>query len=375
MAKKQEQQDIDDSNILTLAKDLSKEFKDDAVICTMESGQLGGEIPYWVPTSSTLLNAAIGGKGKGIPGGRIVEIHGKSSTGKSVLCYDIIAQAQKMGGVAMYIDTEGSAEQSFASVLGVNPKRLIAAQAHTVEELYNKAMSFVEKARARFGPDIPIVIIGDSVTPPTEDEMEKDMRESMKVGDSAKTQRRALRKLVNLISDEKAIFIGINHVTANIGGYIKETATGGSAWEYYPSLRIKLQSPMKISGEVKDSTIGIITKAYIAKSKLDRPFRSADIHLIYDRGLDDVTPTLEFVRQNSNLFGTSSGWYKLPDGGNYRMGEMLELMRTSPEAFEWLKNAATKMLQTGSSEGIEPYAGPKPNESDIAAIPEEEFFS
>lgn len=372
--KKAEVFELDEANILSLAKDLSNEFKDDGVICTLDSGEMGGEVPYWVPTSSTLLNAAIGGVGKGIPGGRIIEIHGKSSTGKSVLCYDIISNAQKMGGIGMYIDTEGSTEKNFAGVLGIDAKKLVSTQARTVEELYNKAMSFIEKARAKFGMDIPIVIVGDSVTAPTEDEFEKDMRESMKLGDSAKTQRRALRKLVSMVSDQQVIFIGINHLTANIGGYIKDTPTGGSGWDFYPSLRIRLSNPMKIEGVVKDSTIGIITKAYIAKSKLDRPFRSADIHLVYSHGIDDITPTLEFVRQNSTLFGTSSGWYKLPDGTSYRSKEMLELMRTSPDAFEWLKKAATQMLQTGTSEGIEPYAGPKPAESDLSSISEEELF-
>ncbi len=374
MAKqKAEVVDVSETSIISLAKDLASEFKEDSVVTTLDSGEMGGEIPYWVPTSSTLLNAAIGGKGCGIPGGRIIEIHGKSSTGKSVLCYDIIANAQKMGGIGFYIDTEGSAESGFAGVLGINPKRLVSTQAKTVEELYNKACAFIEKARAKFGPNIPIVIVGDSVTAPTDDEFEKDMRESMKLGDSAKTQRRALRKLVSMCSEQQVIFIGINHLTANIGGYIKDTPTGGSAWEYYPSLRIRLANPMKIEGEVKDSTIGIVTKAYIAKSKLDRPFRSADIHLVYEKGIDDITPTLEFVRENSDLFGTSQGWYTI-GGSKVRKKQVLELLRTDPAAFEWLKNAATKMLQTGSTEGITPYEGKAPEVVE-ESISEDEFFA
>lgn len=363
-----------DGSLGNLVGEMAKEFKNEATVSTMDSGEMGGEVPYWVPTSSTLLNAAIGGKGKGIPGGRIIELHGKSSTGKSALAYDIIANAQKMGGVALYIDTEGSAEQTFAKVLGVDGSRLVATQARTIEELYNKALSFIQKARAKFGPTIPIVVIGDSVTAPTDDEIEKDMRESGKLADNAKTQRRALRNLVGMCSEQQAIFIGINHVTANIGGYVKETPTGGSGWEFFPSLRIKLAYPTKIEGEVKDSTVGIIVKAYIAKSKVDRPFRSADIHLRYENGIDDVRPTLEFVRRNSPLFGVSAGWYKL-DGGSYRERQMVELMQESPEAFEWLKNTATQMLQTGSLEGIEEYKGPKPKDSEVEAVSEEDMFT
>jgi len=374
MAKKITTQILDDTGIIDLAKDLMKDFKEDSIITTLDSGDMGGEIPYWIPTSSTLLNAAIGGGG-GIPGGRVIEITGPSSTGKSALCYDIIANAQKMGGIAMYIDTEGSAERTFASVLGVDPKRVVAAQAKTVEELYNKAMKFIEKARSKFGPTIPIVIIGDSVTPPTDDEFDKDMRENPKIADNAKLQRRALRKLVNILSDEKAIFIGINHTVSTAGSqYVKEGTTGGSGWAFFPSLRIKLSNPSKIEGDVKDSTIGIMVRAAIAKSKVDRPFRICNVSLLYDSGIDDIGPLIEFVRTSSPLFGTSSGWYKL-GGESLRAAQVLTLMKTSPEALSWLKEVATKMMQFGTTEGLKEYTGPVPTGTTSDLILEDDDFA
>jgi recombination protein RecA len=304
--------------------------------------EYGSNVNYWIPTGSTLLDAAIC---NGIPGGRIIEVVGDSATGKSALSFQLLGNIQKMGGFAIYLDTEQSIDLDFATVMGCDVDKLIIGEPETVEDLYDLTEHFVKTIREK--SQAPILIIADSCTLPTNDENEKKMQEVSKVGDNAKMQRRGLRNLMNFISDNQVTFIGVNHVTANIGVMYgpKEVYTGGSGWKFYASVRIRMKSPQKVLNKVAGSIQGIVTTAEIIKNRHGPPHREVELHLDFHTGYNDVAAMLEFGKK-AGLFGTSQGWYEF-GGEKFRRQQLETRLNEDPEAIAKLRTQVTQLLTGG----------------------------
>jgi len=311
----------------------------------MGDQNVSSRVNMYVSTGSTLLDEAIG-KGGGIPIGRITELSGKSATGKSAFCYAILGNVQKMGGVGVLLDTESAADPDFAATLGVDVDRLIVSQPDSIEDLYNQTFNLITKIRETISPDTPVVICADSCVPPSKAEIEKTLTEPPKVAENAVMNRRALKKIVNEISIHNIAFVGINHLVANpLAMYgPKEISTGGSAWSYFPSIRIKLRTAEVLSSKVKGVPEGIRMQATIVKNRLGPPGKEVLTSLYYDRGIDDVDSLLYFAKQNG-VFGTSKGWLEY-EGKKYRQDALTKHFTEDEEGFVWLKDRCLSLIRT-----------------------------
>lgn len=281
----------------------------------------------WVTTGSTLLDAAI--CKNGLPYGKVIELIGKSATGKSAIGFSIIAQVQKQGGIGVLLDSECAVDLDFAEKFGVDRSKVIIAYPAKVEEVYQMAKDIIEKIREQ-DDDIPVVIVADSCTVPPQEESVKKMAEPQKMGENAKVQRRGLRGLLNILQENEVMFVGINHVTANIGVMYgpKEVSTGGSAWEFFPSVRIKLHKASKIENKATGSVTGMQVSATVIKNRFDFPYRSALMILDFNKGFDDLGSMIEYAKE-TGIIGKNRGWLTY-NGESYRR-EDLETYLTSDE--------------------------------------------
>ena len=325
------------SDIKKIIAKVNKELK--AYIDPVDSS-----VPGWISTGSTLLDAAVK---EGLPIGRIVELTGKSGTGKSALSFSILAETQKAGGIGVLIDTERAIDLDFARKFGVDIDDLIYCAPENVEDIYDFVKEVVTTVRGNEKPNefVPLTVIVDSCTVSTRGELDKEMNESMKIGENAKMQRRGLRGLLTFLVENKVLFIGINHIVANISrmpNAPQETSTGGSGWEFYPSVRIKLRCKQIVDAKSSART-GIEMFATVVKNRHDFPFRTAQILLDFNRGFDDTASLVNFAC-DKGILPTKTGWVTF-EGQSHRKTALIDLFKTTPEKYEWLKNACIGVMR------------------------------
>lgn len=327
------------ADIKDIVKTVNKSFKD---ILSVDGKITPASVKTWIKTGSTLLDAAVK---EGLPVGRVVEIVGKSGTGKSALCFSIISETQKAGGVGILLDSECAADLEFAKKFNIDTDAMIIAVPDTIEDIYKITKDIVTKIRETSDEDFPITVIADSCTISTQEEHEKTMDEVSKIGQNAKIQRRGLRSMLNFFAENNVLFVGVNHITANIGSLYgpKEVSTGGSAWEYFPSVRIKLHGYSKIVDKATNSVLGMQVKATVFKNRHDFPFRESLLIIDFNTGFDDVAALVEYGKE-VGLFGSKQGWYTYKNKP-YRKADLETFFRNSPVEHEELGKMCVGVLK------------------------------
>jgi len=261
-----------------------------------------------VSTGSISLDIAVGG---GIPRGRITEIYGNESAGKTTLALHIVAEVQKKGGNAVYIDVEHSLDPNYAEKIGVNIKDLFISQPNSAEQ----ALDIVETAVRSNSAQIVVIDSVSALVP--QSEVEGDMGASQ-MGLQARLMSQALRKLTGAISKSNTIVIFINQIRMKIGIVFgnPETTSGGNALKFYSSIRIELRKSAVIKrGE---DIIGNRVKAKIVKNKVAPPFKKTEFDIMYNEGIStsgDVLDTglaTEIIDKKGNSY--SFGEVKLGVG-------------------------------------------------------------
>ena len=298
-----------------------------------------------IPTGSLALDIALGCGG--LPRGRIVEIYGPESSGKTTLTLEVIAQAQKLGGVAAFIDAEHALDPTYAEKIGVNLDDLLVSQPDTGEQALEIADMLVRSG----GVDIVVIDSVAALTPKAE--IEGEMGDSH-VGLQARLMSQALRKLTANIKRSNTLVIFINQIRMKIGVMFgsPETTTGGNALKFYASVRLDIRRVGAIKNG--DEVVGNETRVKVVKNKVAPPFRNAEFEILYGEGVSregelvDLGVTHELVQK-------SGSWYSY---GGDRIGQGKDNVRgylkEHPEIADALEAQIREKCFVAASASVKP---------------------
>jgi len=330
MAKKEDPQQLSpqEEKMKALQAALSKIEKDFGKGSIMKMGDEKIENVDVIPTGSIGLNAALGVGG--YPRGRIIEIYGPESSGKTTLAIHAIAEAQKAGGVAAFIDAEHAFDRFYAEKLGVDVNNLYISQPDNGEQALEIADQLIRSAAI----DILVVDSVAALTP--KKEIEGDMGDSA-VGLHARLMSQALRKLTGTIAKTNTTCIFINQLREKIGVMFgnPETTTGGNALKFYASVRIDVRksSPIKDG----DNVLGNLTRAKVVKNKVAPPFRKAEFEIIFGEGISKVGEIVDLATEY-NIIKKSGSWFSYGDAKLAQGRDAVKaLLKDNPELCEELE--------------------------------------
>jgi recombination protein RecA len=278
---------------------ITKQFGDGSIMKLGEFHQADVEV---VPSGALSLDLALGG---GYPKGRIIEIYGPESSGKTTLTLHAIAEIQKQGGTAAFVDAEHALDPAYAKKLGVDVENLLVSQPDNGEQ----ALEITETLVRSNAVDLIVVDSVAALTPQAE--IDGDMGDSH-MGLQARLMSQALRKLTGIINKSKATVIFINQIRMKIGVMFgnPETTTGGNALKFYASQRVDIRRIGQI--KVGDDIRGNRTRVKVVKNKIAPPFRTAEFDIMYNEGISKTGDILDLAVQHE-IVGKSGAFFKYND--------------------------------------------------------------
>jgi len=291
-----------------------------------------------IPTGSLGLDIALGVGG--YPRGRIIEIYGPESSGKTTLTLHAIAEAQKAGGIAAFIDAEHAFDRFYAEKLGVDVENLIISQPDNGEQALEIADNLIRSGA------IDIIVIDSVAALTPKAEIEGEMGDS-KMGLQARLMSQALRKLTATINKTKCTCIFINQLREKIGVMFgnPETTTGGNALKFYASVRLDIRRVSQI--KAGDEATGNHVRVKVVKNKVAPPFRQAEFDIMFGEGISKVGEILD-VGVEKGIVQKSGSWYSYNDN---KLGQgrdaVKDLLRDNPELSEELENAIKEAIKEG----------------------------
>ena len=326
----------------TLADSLNKKFKDNKVAYFLDgTDQTPTDIKDFISTGSSMLDLAISNKPDGgIAVGRITEINGLESSGKSLLGAHILAETQKKGGVAVYIDTETSVSQEFMQVIGIDMNKMLYLHLETVEDIFEAIEEIVTKVRESDKDRLVTILVDSLAAATTKVELEADLDKHGWATAKAIIISKAMRKITQMIGRQKVALVFTNQLRQKLGVMFGDpwTTSGGKALPFHASTRIRLKN----MGQIKDTgknVLGMKCRAQIVKNRLGPPLRHADYDMYFDRGIDNYGAWLTVLKEHK-LVKQGGSWYTLTDeqGKDHKFlsKDWEELITSSDELREYV---------------------------------------
>lgn len=314
MNKKEKAEKKKDSTLAEALKDIREKFGEDSIMMLGEKPNVDVEA---ISTHSLGLNHALGIGG--LPRGRIVEIYGAESSGKTTMALHVIAEAQKAGGTCAFVDAEHGMDPQYAKKLGVKIDELLISQPSNGEEALRIVDSLVSTGK------IAVVVVDSVAALVPKAEIEGEIGATL-MGAQARMMSQAMRMLTANIAKTKTLVIFINQTRVNIGGYGDPTTTaGGKALKFYASVRIEVKKLATI--KKADEPIGSRVRAKVVKNKVASPFKLTEFDILYNRGIEREAELLALGEKYGIL---------QRNGASYSFGEV-KLGRGYEMSVEWLK--------------------------------------
>lgn len=295
-----------------VTKSVARDLTDDLVEMGLDVSLLSSEdspcvITEWMSSGCLALDRVLGG---GFPVGRMTEIYGDTSTGKSLIVAQVAAMAQEDGHIVMMADSESAVSLPIMDAVGVDIDKLLYSNPDTVEEVFEQFEAGIE-LKAKKYPDELMVIIWDSVAATSvAQEMDADYGKAF-MGRHAGVISQSMRKIIRKVSKHRICMIFINQTRKKIGVLFgdDETTFGGKAIQFHASIRVRLKEGQKITiKKPKKRIVGIHTTATIVKNKVAVPFKEAKLPIYFGHGIDDPLASLYWLQDND--YATKGNWIK-----------------------------------------------------------------
>ena len=301
----------------------------------MRLGERPHEEAGSISTNCLSLDAAIGVGG--MPRGRIVEIYGPESSGKTTLALQVVASAQRMGGVAAYIDAEHAMDPEYAGKLGVNIEEMLISQPDSGEQALEIAETLVRSN------SVDVIVVDSVAALVPRAELDGEMGDSLP-GLQARLMSQALRKLTAIVANSRTTFIFINQLREKIGVFFgsPETTTGGKALKFYASVRLDIRR----IGAIKegDKVVGNRTRVKVVKNKCAPPFRETEFDIMYGEGISREGDLIDLATNNS-IVDKSGAWFSYK---GERLGQgrdnVKNMLKSNPELRERIEEEVKTAL-------------------------------
>ena len=304
-----------------------------------------------IPSGSLALDAALGIGG--LPRGRVIEIYGPESSGKTTVALHVVAEAQKAGGTAAFIDAEHAMDPSYSKALGVDIENLLVSQPDSGEQALEIAEMLVRSGA------IDILVIDSVAALVPRAELEGEMGDSH-VGLQARLMSQALRKLTGIVSKSSSCLIFINQIREKIGVMFgnPETTTGGRALKFYSSIRLDIRRIAAL--KEGDQNVGSRVKVKVVKNKMAPPFKEAEFDIQFGRGISHEGELLDLAVKH-NIVDKSGAWYSF---SGERLGQgrenVKEFLRKNPETAAPIEEKIKAELGIGAKPAAAPPAEESP---------------
>jgi len=341
MAKKQKPAKEAGGAIVDTIRAIQSKFGDEAIMKFGDKPKVGIDA---IPTGSLALDAALGIGG--VPRGRIIEIFGPESSGKTTLALHIVAQAQKKGGICAFIDAEHAMDPEYSKRLGVNIDELLISQPDYGEQALEISESLVRSGK------IDVVVIDSVAALTPKDEIEGDVGD-YHVGKQARLMSQALRKMTSIVDRSKTVVIFINQIRMQIGVMFgnPETTPGGKALKFYSSVRMDVRRIAQI--KKGEEVIGGRIRVKVVKNKVAAPFRQAEFDLLYNEGISPEGEVLALgekygvVHKSGSSYSYGTGKSEVKLGRGYDSARLF--LKEKPELKEEIIEKLKPQLMGGSA--------------------------
>ena len=333
---------VKDELAQVLAENLNKKIgKDNRVAYFLDgSDSTPTDIKEFISTGSSILDLAISNRPNGgIAVGRITEINGLESSGKSLIGTHILAETQKKGGLAVYIDTETSVSREWLETIGIDVQNLLYLHVETVEDIFECIENIITKIRESDRDRLVTILVDSLAAASTKVEMEADFDKDGWATAKAIVISKAMRKITQMVGRERVALVFTNQLRQKLGVMFGDpwTTSGGKALPFHSSTRIRLKNMGQIK-DTKKNTLGMKARAQIIKNRLGPPLRHADFNLYFDSGIDDKGSWLQVLKDHK-LVKVAGAWYTIQYEGEdikFQSKDFKSVLEEKPELEEYL---------------------------------------